>query len=313
MRAPRALAVLSIVALLLSGVPFSLRPSPALAANATIVVSLNSSTKVFDLGPGNNQQPDGWTTPNFDVSLWDHAARVSESTAACIHTVLGPLGHLPFYRGPTANDYYLIRLPFSVPAASSYNGSSVSIANYDGGDEVTLTDSNKVVSKLTTDIGWGLHVFSVGSLLKPGINLLGLFEAPSGGCGTAIGVRISIQAQGVKGGVPAPRPIISSGPAVALSFPANHAIVTGSDLPLAWRPYPHAAAYLVHVWLIKADPGQALGAGTVATTAMTVLGTRATVSTANMLKGVYGWDVAALNGGGALIAGWGAPRDVQLE
>jgi len=46
---------------------------------------------------------------------------------------------------------------------------------------------------------------------------------------------------------------------------------------------------------------------------MTVLGTRATVSTAHMLKGVYGWDVAALDAKGALIAGWGAPRDVQLE
>jgi hypothetical protein len=46
---------------------------------------------------------------------------------------------------------------------------------------------------------------------------------------------------------------------------------------------------------------------------MTVLGTRASVSTAGMLKGVYAWDVAALNATGALIAGWGTARSVQLE
>ncbi|HVA89113.1 MAG TPA: hypothetical protein VNL71_04660 [Chloroflexota bacterium] len=50
----------------------------------------------------------------------------------------------------------------------------------------------------------------------------------------------------------------STGPTVALSFPADKAIVTGSDLPLTWSPFPHASAYLVHVWLLKADPGQAV-------------------------------------------------------
>jgi hypothetical protein len=89
--------------------------------------------------------------------------------------------------------------------------------------------------------------------------------------------------------------------------------VTGISLPLTWSPFPHASAYLVYVWLVKADPGQAITATTVATTSMTVLGTRASVSTAGMLKGVYAWDVAALNAKGALIAGWGTARNVQLE
>jgi len=291
-----------------------LRPSPALAADATIIVSMNGGVRVFDLGPNSNSLPEGWRATDFDVSLWDHAVPVSTATAACIHNAEGPLGHLPLYWGPTATHFYLVRIPFVVPAASSYDGSNVSFTGFDRQDEVDLTDSTNSTSNLGNDLGGSLHVFSIGSQIKPGINVLALWENPDvGSCGPAIGVRISIQAQGVKGGVPAPRPVISSGPAVALSFPAKNAIVTGSDLPLAWSPYPHASAYLVHVWLIKADPGQAIGAGTVATTAMTVLGTRATVSTAHMLKGVYGWDVAALNGGGSLIVGWGAPRDVQLE
>jgi hypothetical protein len=306
-----------ILALLLSGVPLSLGPSRALAANTTIVVSISSATRVFDLGPNNNPQPANWGATNFDISLWDHAVPVSGATAECIHNAMGSLGHLPLYWGPRANDFYLVRIPFLAPAASSYNDSSIAYANYDSNVEVWLFDGNGTAISTTvlgSDLADSLHVFSVDSLLKPGINTLGLWENPNvSSCGPAIGVRISIQAQGVKGGLPTPRPAIAIGPAVALSFPANNAIVTGTSLPLAWSPFPHASAYLVHVWLVKADPGQAVTASTVANTALTVIGTRASVSTANMLKGVYGWDVAALDAKGALIAGWGAPRNVQIE
>jgi hypothetical protein len=63
----------------------------------------------------------------------------------------------------------------------------------------------------------------------------------------------------------------------------------------------------------KADPGQAITASTIATASSTVAGTRITVSTAGMLKGLYQWDVAAINASGQLIAGWSVPRSVQLE
>jgi hypothetical protein len=181
-------------------------------------------------------------------------------------------------------------------------------------DDVNFTDSNDTITHLGQQLSESLHVFSIGSLLKPGINVLDLYETPtSDGCGAAVGVRISIEAQGIKGGLPAPQPAAPTGSGVTLSFPANNAIVTGTSLPLSWSPFPHAAAYMVHVWLLKADPGQVVTATTVTTTSMAVLGTRASVSTAGMLKDVYGWDVAELNAKGALIAGWGTVRNVQLE
>ncbi len=114
-------------------------------------------------------------------------------------------------------------------------------------------------------------------------------------------------------GSSAPSPAPSRGASVSLSFPADKSIVTGNGLPFVWKPYPHAAAYLVHVWLTKADPGQTITASTIATAASTAVGTRATISTTGMPKGLYQWDVAAINASGQMIAGWSAPRSVQLE
>jgi hypothetical protein len=64
---------------------------------------------------------------------------------------------------------------------------------------------------------------------------------------------------------------------------------------------------------VKADAGQAVTVRTVATTAQTVLGLRAAISTAQMLKGQYRWDIAALNATGQVISAWSAPRSLQLK
>ncbi|MGH2389295.1 MAG: hypothetical protein ACRDIE_13910 [Chloroflexota bacterium] len=107
-------------------------------------------------------------------------------------------------------------MPFSVPAAGSYIGSSISLVNYDhsskppynpdGGpfgyrsDQIFLTGSNGVERTLGLDLPIGLHVAGIASLLTPGVNVLALWENPAvDSCGPAIGVRISIKVRGVKG------------------------------------------------------------------------------------------------------------------
>ncbi len=294
----------------------------ARAYDSSIVIQMSSATKVLDLGPNNNTWPADWNTVAFDDSIWDHAVPVLGATADCVHTALGPLGGLPLFYGPNAQDFYLFRTRFTVSEAQSYEGSTLIYANYDHPPEYvqyyTNQHSNWLYlngSYVADSLDHSLHTLSVAAQLKPGANVLAFWEhkTSSNDCDTSVGFRITIRMRGVKGTPPLPKPTPPIGPAVALTFPADKAIVTGTGLPLAWKPFPRAAAYLVHVWLVKADPGQAITAATVATAASTVLATRATISTANMPKGTYLWSVAALNAGGQIITGWAAARSVQLE
>jgi hypothetical protein len=314
MRTTARLVVTCLVALPLLLVPGRVIATPASALDAILVATMSASTKALDLGIGNSGTPSVWDTAAYDDTAWDHAVPISGDTVDCIHASLGDLGKLPLFWGLKPDHYYALRVTIRVPAAQSYIGSAIDYANNDGTNAVSFNGT--LLPYKSYHPGWpnGLHAFDIKPMVVPGVNVLGIVEGPSTtGCKGVIGARITIHAQGVKGSVPAPSTTPVLGPAVSPVFPAEGAIVAGASLPLSWKALPTATAYLVHVWLLKAGTGQLMTVHTTATIARTVIGNHVSIVTSGMLKGVYCWNVAAVNAKGILIADWSLSRSMQLE
>ena len=311
MRAVAPIAAAISLALLVSSVPTALRPRNALAADTTIVAQISPSTKALDLGNG-VAPPIGSDVARFDDSSWDNANLVSSEAARCMHIGFPNLPRMQFYWGATTPHTYLFRIKFTVPWAGSYAGSTVSyVANalaYELGFDGSPLRFKPLLPGVRQPVG--LQTFPVESYVQPGPNVVTFWADPPRLCLPAVSIRVVIHAHGVSGGPVVPNPSV---PTVMPAFPPDNAIVTGSSLPLSWQPFPQAAAYLVRLWLVKADAGQVVIASTVATTARTVLGVRMGLSTVRMLKGQYRWDIAALNAAGQLITAWSMPRRLQLE
>jgi hypothetical protein len=283
------------------------------AQDVTLVTTISTSTKALDLGVANSGTPSAWDTAAYDDAAWNRAVPIGSETVGCIHASLGDLGKLPFFWGPKPDHYYAFRVTIAVPAAQSYNGSSIDYANNDSTNSVSLNGS--VLANLSYHPSWynGLHAIPIKALVTPGLNVLGIVEGPSThDCKGIVGARITIHAHGVKGPVQSPSAAPMSDPAVSLAFPADSAIVAGNSLPLSWDPMPNAAAYLVHLWLVKANVGQPLTARTAATISRTVTSNHTSIATTGMLKGLYRWNIAAVGAKGVLIADWGVSRTVQL-
>ena len=273
----------------------------AQARDSSLVVEISSATKVLDLGPKDFVIPAGWSAANLDDSLWEHAVKVASDTAQEIHTRYGSLANLPLYWGPNPNDRYCFRMTFFLPEATSYQNSSVTVVAQTDETGGAVNNSGTFGTSSSSGDAYSLNSYPISQYLHAGKNAVGI-ATNSFSSLRAISVHVSIHIQGATLRAPVagtPRSKVSS---VSLSFPANNAIVTGSSLPLAWTPFPNATSYLLRVTLVKPDLGEAIRAHTVTAIERTVVGTRVNVATANLLKGVYQWAVAAVNANGMIIA-----------
>ena len=324
MRLSQALAIVACVGLLSAASPLNLRhvsAAPVKDNVTTFRIVIGPATKVADasqVGMGS------------DDSKWGRPVTLSPDIAACVSQQTGSWPRFPAFWGADTSHGYWMHQHFSLPKARSYSGSVFDIRAYARFVAVFLNGSLLGGAGLPTyHSQTAVRVQLDPTLLHAGDNLLEIQFLPQTSVLGARGVPcnaasfiLTALAQDAAGSVsPSPAPVptvtavptpIPSGPTVTPSFPPDNAIVTGTTLPLRWQSFRHAAAYLVHIWLVKADAGQAVTASTVATTAKTVLGVSTALSTARMLKGEYRWNIAALNAAGQLITVWSAPRSLQL-
>ena len=61
----------------------------------------------------------------------------------------------------------------------------------------------------------------------------------------------------------------------------------------AWKPFCQASRYLLQIWLVQPSPGQVITATSRISLSPVVVGTRYTLVSAGMPKGVYHWRIAA--------------------
>lgn len=346
MRLSHAVAIVGWVGLISATSPLNPRHASARAtdSNTSTRIVIGSTTKALQILVGQTSgYPGSWYYNRFDDSQWGHPAAVSPAVASCITQTMDGWAGFPAYWGTGNLSSLLLRQHFyllKVPGDYGYAGTTIDLRSYARDTDVWLNQQPILVADSNDFSGvspgvLSLRAFStadripVGSLIHAGDNVLALrldastdTHTPAGAPCNATGFIITTQSHSATDGAsPSPSPIPAatavptagqSGPSVSPSFPADNAIVTGTALPLSWQPFRQAAAYLVRVWLVKADAGQAVTASTVATTTQTVLGARTAISTARMLKGQYRWDVAALDAAGQLITAWSAPRRLQL-
>ena len=287
-------------------------------ADATIVVQIGPSTRAITATSG-SLSPDG-LTPDFDTSFWKPVRRVSADVQRCVLANTEDWQGLPMYWSQDTQYAAYFRQAFAVPAADSYTASAIILGKftdeqpYEGASLQPALYINQ--QQYTGGYSAGFNQLGIASYLHAGINILGFYgppplaKTPAGAPCGAFGFRLIIHAQGVH--YPQRR---TGGAAhtVALVSPADGARVTGNAVPLAWSPFGNAAAYLVHLWLRRADPGQSVSGSMVASAAITVTGTTASIQTANMPKGAYAWSVAALDVRGRIVANWSPARTVLIE
>ena len=347
MRLAQSLAVAVCVGLLSATCP--LNPQRAAAApttdgNTSARIVIGSTTKAL-AADINATFPNIWYSSGFNDLKWGYPVPVSPAVTACVTEKMGSWEGFPAYWGTGNPVTLLVRQHFFMPKVGiqfgGYAGTTIDLRSYARDTEVWLNDSQVLAaySQDFTEPSPGVQSraassttdrIPVGNLVHAGDNVLAIrlnastdMRTPAGATCNAISFIITTQAHSVIGNaLPSPPPVptstavptlIPSGPTVLLASPPDNAYVTGSALPLSWQPFRHAAAYLVRIWLVKADAGRAVKAGTVATIAQTVPGLRTAIPTAGLLKGQYNWDVAALNAPGQLITVWSAPRRLQFE
>ncbi len=313
--AGRAITIAVLLAALSVGVPVSPGHSAALASDATITVQIGPTTRAISASFG-SLTPD-WLTPQFDTSFWRPVQRVKAEIEHCVVQNTEDWQGIPMYWARDVQHSAYFRQAFTVPEADSYAESTLILGRFT--NEYAPAPTSAIYINQQEDVSGyneGILQLAIGSYLHAGVNILGFYgpsatvNSPSGIPCSAFGFRLIIHAHGLHG---ASGHTGSTAVAVAVLRPANGATVTGSTVPFAWSPLSRAAAYLFHIWLTKADPGQAITSNTVATASLTVTEPTASIPTANMPKGLYTWSVAAIDAKGQTIANWSGPRTVQIE
>jgi hypothetical protein len=84
-------------------------------------------------------------------------------------------------------------------------------------------------------------------------------------------------------------------------------------LGLSWHSVPGATRYYLHVWLVKAAPGQTITPDSQVNIAAQTTGLRYTLDAAAMPSGTYQWCTAAVNAQGELISRWAPAQTVTLN
>jgi len=154
--------------------------SPAPPASLSKVLAISSVARVLDLGQNNGAQPSGWQNAGFDDSAWNPAILLPTGLATCVQGKLSDWGNQPAYWGANQNDYYLFRRTFTLPPATDYYGSLLTVGgNIRSGDNNTpftvYVNGNQVVQTTNNDINFGV---SIGNNLHSGPNAVAIYAGP---------------------------------------------------------------------------------------------------------------------------------------
>lgn len=314
----RTIAIAGLLAMLGVGARSAPGHATVLASDATITVQIGPATRALSATYG-SLSPD-WLTPEYDTSFWKPVQRVTTDVQRCVVQNTEDWQGLPMYWAKDVQSSAYFRQAFIVPEADSYAESTLILGKFTNEQpyESSVLASSVYINqeKYAGSYSAGINQLGIASYLHAGINILGFYGLPplvksaSGVPCSAFGFQLIIHAQGLhaaRGRTGSPAPTVTA------LRPADGARVTGSMVPLAWSPFGRAGAYLVHVWLRRADSGQPITASMVATVSLTVTGTTASIPTANMPRGAYAWGIAALDPQGAIIANWSASRTVLIE
>lgn len=140
----------------------------------------DTSTKIYDLGSTPGSTPQGWNTVGFDESTWDHLSPVAPSVLSCVVHSVTNWSTTPAYWGSQGDHYYLVRQTFSVPHATSYGGSILTLGFTSGSSSDTLQvylNGQQITTGATLG-GDGIYRISIGAYLRPGQNVLALYAVP---------------------------------------------------------------------------------------------------------------------------------------
>ncbi len=149
----------------------------------TKVLTISSAARALDLGQNNGAQPSGWQNADFDDSAWDSAAPLSPALAACVRGKLSDWGNQPAYWGANQSDYYLFRRTFTLPPATDYYGSLLTVGgnihNGDGNSQLTVyVNGAQVLQTVSNDINWN---YAIGDHLQAGPNVIAVYAGPDSG------------------------------------------------------------------------------------------------------------------------------------
>jgi len=301
--------------------------------------SMGVDARLYDLGPDAGlTPPDGWTDPSFDDTQWDPASQVTRDVSDCIHQGYGWNGVPDAFWGLKQEDSYLLRYTFTLPSATFFHGSILRIgisASYPhvllNGNTLPFFDSvpHGAGSRIATARDHTMHV-SIDKYLQSGTNLLAIYAKTNQDQGQCSGIAFSIDAEmrGVDTGTPTAAPVTSTPapqatpratpaptapvPQLTIMVPAPGAVVSGTTLPVQWKPVAGAVSYDFQLWLLKAATKRRV-AGGVVNVATTFQGTLAVVDVRRMPRGVYQWRMAATDTQGSLVTGWTPPQTLTLQ
>jgi len=273
---------------------------------------LNSVSQTFSMG--------------VDARLYD--------LADCISQGYGWSSAPVVFWGQKQEDSYLLRYTFTLPNATFFHGSVLNIGVSASYPHVllngnTLAFSDYVLGRAATARDHTMRV-SIDKYLQSGTNLLAIYAKTNQDQSQCSGVAFNIDAEmrGVDTGTPTSVPATLTPvpqatpratpvptapvPQLTIMVPAPGAVVSGTTLPVQWKPVVGAVSYDFQLWLLKAATKRRV-AGGVVNVATTFQGTLAVVDVRRMPRGVYQWRMAATDTQGSLVTGWTPSQTLTLQ
>jgi hypothetical protein len=93
----------------------------------------------------------------------------------------------------------------------------------------------------------------------------------------------------------------------------NTGVPAGSRVLFGWQPFPGAANYIFHIWLVKSSGNQPFTPATPASLSVTIHGkTTYTWDDHGFLPGIYQYDLLPLDSKGTSLAAWSNLQQITL-